>query len=322
MSLKISIALCTFNGAEYLEPQLQSYLRQDRLPDELVAADDGSGDGTVAMVRQFASRAPFPVRLLVNSQRLGVSRNFEEALKACSGELIFLSDQDDSWDNAKLSTMAATMEKEPGLQALFCNAKVTDAHLNPLGYSLWQAVGFDKSEQQAFTQGAGYKVLLKHNVVAGATLALRRDALPQLVPLAPNWMHDSWMAMRLAACDRIRPLPKALQSYRQHPAQHLGVQWQDLRLLTNQAISHDGQYYRQLQEQMVHFLMRLPELGKVGSPVESAMMAKISHLRHRGTLPQQTIRRIYRVAMECVNGNYHAFSLGFKSAVKDCLSAK
>ena len=47
--LKISVALCTYNGAAYLDGQLASIASQDCLPDELVVCDDGSSDETPAM---------------------------------------------------------------------------------------------------------------------------------------------------------------------------------------------------------------------------------------------------------------------------------
>ena len=58
-----SIALCTYNGARFLPAQLESILRQTRLPDELIACDDGSTDGTLELLRDFARQAPFQVEL-------------------------------------------------------------------------------------------------------------------------------------------------------------------------------------------------------------------------------------------------------------------
>ena len=69
--MKISVALCTFNGAKYVANQLASIGSQQRLPDELVVCDDKSSDDTVALVKRFAAEAPFPVRLTVNAANLG-----------------------------------------------------------------------------------------------------------------------------------------------------------------------------------------------------------------------------------------------------------
>ena len=70
----ISIALCTYNGAQYLQQQLDSIAGQTLLPGELVACDDGSSDETVAILKAFSGKAPFPVHIHINDSNLGVAR--------------------------------------------------------------------------------------------------------------------------------------------------------------------------------------------------------------------------------------------------------
>src|SRR5690242_20360071 len=79
--LRISVALCTYNGAAFVEEQLRSFMAQDRLPDELVVCDDRSTDHTAAIIASVAAEAPFPIRLTVNEERLGSTRNFEQACR-------------------------------------------------------------------------------------------------------------------------------------------------------------------------------------------------------------------------------------------------
>ncbi len=94
-----------------LEPQLASLLAQTRLPDELVACDDGSTDGTVSILEAFARRAPFPVRIERNDVRLRSTRNFEKAIGLCTGDLIATSDQDDVWLPEKLALCEAAIDR-------------------------------------------------------------------------------------------------------------------------------------------------------------------------------------------------------------------
>jgi glycosyltransferase involved in cell wall biosynthesis len=58
--------MCTYNGAAFLQPQLESIARQSRPPDELVISDDCSTDSTRQIVDEFAKHAPFAVRLVLN----------------------------------------------------------------------------------------------------------------------------------------------------------------------------------------------------------------------------------------------------------------
>src|SRR4030095_14430308 len=89
--LFVSIALCSYNGERYLQEQLDSIAGQSRLPDELVVCDDRSLDETAEIIRAFASKVPFPVRLTINERNLGSTKNFEKAISLCRGDIILLS---------------------------------------------------------------------------------------------------------------------------------------------------------------------------------------------------------------------------------------
>src|SRR3974390_3054612 len=96
-ALRTSIALATYQGEQYVAEQLESYLEQTRLPDELVVSDNRSTDATVSLVEAFGKSAPFPIQIVANSCKRGITGNFENAVRNCRHELIFLSDQDDYW---------------------------------------------------------------------------------------------------------------------------------------------------------------------------------------------------------------------------------
>ena len=89
---RVSVALCTYNGAQYLKEQLESIASQTVLPYELVVCDDCSSDDTVAILKVFAGRVSFLVRVVVNREKLGSTKNFEQAIRLCEGDLIVLSD--------------------------------------------------------------------------------------------------------------------------------------------------------------------------------------------------------------------------------------
>ena len=80
----ISIALATFNGSQFLNEQLSSYVSQTVLPDELIVSDDGSQDATLDIIAEFARTAPFPVRIISGEPHLGFADNFFRAARACS----------------------------------------------------------------------------------------------------------------------------------------------------------------------------------------------------------------------------------------------
>jgi hypothetical protein len=106
---KISVAIASYNGAAFIGEQLASIAAQTRLPDELVVSDDGSQDETCAIVEAFAKTAPFPVRLLRQTARLGILDNFYAAFGACTGDILVYCDQDDVWMPEKLARQEAAI---------------------------------------------------------------------------------------------------------------------------------------------------------------------------------------------------------------------
>src|SRR4051794_37146734 len=88
----VSVAMATYNGEEFLEEQLESIAEQTQRPAELVVADDASTDGTVAILREFKAKSPFPVKILEGATRLNYRLNFRRATQNCSGAIIAFCD--------------------------------------------------------------------------------------------------------------------------------------------------------------------------------------------------------------------------------------
>ena len=132
--MKISIALATYNGTRYLREQLDSFVAQSRPPDELVITDDNSTDDTISIIKSFASQAPFEIRYSVNEKNIGYTANFERAIQQCTGDLIFLSDQDDIWLPEKIARIEAEFEQNPAALLIMCDALLVyaDGSQNPI----------------------------------------------------------------------------------------------------------------------------------------------------------------------------------------------
>ena len=221
--LNISVALCTYNGEKFLAEQLKSIARQSRAPNELVVCDDGSSDLTLEILENFAEASRFPVRIFCNEKNLGSTKNFEKAISLCNGGIIALSDQDDVWLPEKLELIETEFLNNPHVHAVFTDARVVDASLQPLGFSLWKSINFDPPLQKAFSQGQGLSILTKGNVVTGATMAFRSVYRDLILPIPKIWVHDAWIAILLAAVAEISFIPGKLTLYRQHADNQIGA---------------------------------------------------------------------------------------------------
>ena len=221
----VSVALCTFNGARYLPAQLASYLRQDRLPDEIVIGDDGSTDETKSLVEQFARSAPFPVHFHQNTERLGVGRNFDETIHRCRGEFIALSDQDDEWRPDKLQRLVDLMQQHPHAGYACSDAELIDEDGQSLNHRLWEQY---RCPPGSFLQGdhiaAARHLLLQSDRVLGATMLLRSGCLKALSPIPATWLHDHWFSVM---CELVGAhgvaTSELVTRYRLHGAQTCGV---------------------------------------------------------------------------------------------------
>jgi len=214
--------MCTYNGAAYLPEQLESIAAQTRLPDELVVCDDRSTDGrTREIVEAFARKSPFQVRLSVNRKTQGSRRNFEQAIRRCGGDIIFLCDQDDVWDQTKLARIEETFLSAPEIGLVFTNAKVVDEDLQTLS-NLSDAF----SEKIPAGEPAWiFQSLLPGNLVTGATLAFRSSLRRLVLPIPGDTIlqHDGWIALIIAAIAPVIFLKEPLIKYRQHGEQQIGV---------------------------------------------------------------------------------------------------
>lgn len=109
--MKISVVVSTYNGSEYIIEQLESLRQQSRQADEVLIFDDASKDATPTLIKQYIEKNNLHTwKFIVNEENIGWRRNFIQGMKKCSGELIFLCDQDDIWNFEKLKKMSAVME--------------------------------------------------------------------------------------------------------------------------------------------------------------------------------------------------------------------
>jgi glycosyltransferase involved in cell wall biosynthesis len=320
LALKISVAMCTFNGSRFLAPQLESIAAQDRRPDELVVCDDGSSDSCIEIVREFSRRVEFPTRVVVNDRNLGSTKNFEQAISLCRGGIVVLADQDDVWYRHKLARIEKAFVRSNAIVAAFSDADLIDDRSHPLGLRLWDSFSFSLAEQKRFANGHALNVLVKHPVVTGATMAFRKEFLDLLTPIPKNHVHDRWISFLLAASGQIQPIPESLMQYRRYGEQQIGPGTVSFSKRLAQARETGPSFYLKEIEGFREIEERLEERKESFRHAELAqreIRRKISHHKHRAALPRTNIARIPKVFREVFNRGYWRYSEGWKSVAKD-----
>lgn len=201
--MKISIALATYNGATYLQSQLDSYIAQERKPDEIVVCDDVSTDDTVAILEAFQKNAPFQVRVINNLSNLGYTKNFEKALSNCSGDLIFLSDQDDIWRPEKIRIVEEVFQNNLDKYLIIHDGDLVDKDLFSHGTTkLGQIL-------------AGYGT--DNSFITGALTSIRRELIQYALPIPDGIVgHDGWLHNIARLLGKRLVLSQTLQLIRRH----------------------------------------------------------------------------------------------------------
>jgi len=309
-SVRVSVAICTRDGARYVEEQVHSILAQTRLPDEIVLSDDDSRDGTVAIVRRVVEqhRGTVPELLvLANSPPLGVTRNFEQAMLACSGDLVALSDQDDVWHGNRIERQVAEFEAHPDLDLVFGDAVLVDEDGRALGHSLFEALGLRGVERSEFAGDNAFATLLRRNVVTGATVMVRRSAIVAAAPFPAAWVHDEWLALITAARGHLGMLDEPLIDYRQHGANQIGVTRPTLAYRISRVFEPRGSRYVDLvvrAQQLVSRLNVAPDLDE-GRRTAARMKLRVEEFRLG--LPSARPLRLLAVLRAGARGWYRDF---------------
>lgn len=148
--MRTAVAMALYNGARFIEKQLDSIRLQTQAPDCVVMCDDGSKDGTVQIVKDYICRYGLEKmwHIYVNEQNLGYIRNFYKAISLCEADIVFLSDQDDIWDLEKIEKMTKIMEQRKDALLLSCKYGIIDSDDNSISSVLEKTGPEDETVKQ------------------------------------------------------------------------------------------------------------------------------------------------------------------------------
>ena len=167
-----SVALCTYNGAQHIRKQVESIISQTVPVDEIVICDDRSSDNTLHIIEQIQQQTHTNILVYRNETNLGVCANFQKAVNLCTGDIIFLSDQDDVWVPEKVKTIIDWFYLNPSKNVVFSDAILIDSDGHTIGNSLFNRVGFSEEYRKYFDAGCELPVFYC-NHATGATMAIR-----------------------------------------------------------------------------------------------------------------------------------------------------
>jgi glycosyltransferase involved in cell wall biosynthesis len=320
--------MCTFNGQRFVEEQLDSILSQTRVPDEIIICDDASTDQTVDRVAKIAARRS-TIHIIQNEKNLGYLKNFEAAIRRTTGDVIFLSDQDDVWFSDKVTTMMVPFAENREVVLAYSDALLADAALRPTGDTMFgRRKGVRLGSAQTVRElgrGVGFN---------GPAVAFHSRLKPFVIPFSPlsrQWGHDHWIGFIAYAVGETRVVNRPLLYYRRHGRNTGGDaeldggllhQWQVVKKVYAGYNEYIGR--RRGWEDMAARLYEIKNSGlilnkpeKLGELLrEAELCLKFAEARE-GLKRRKRVARVLPALRFLIGGNYQRHARGVKSLVQD-----
>jgi hypothetical protein len=222
---EVEVLLATYNGDRFLREQIDSILAQDYANIRVLARDDGSSDGTIEILNEYAERFPARFRVMPASDATGsAKKNFLLLMKASTANHICFSDQDDVWLPDKVSRTKKAMdqlESQWGTHLpllVFTDLHVVDEQLKMLYGSFWEFMRIDPERIDRLAK------LMVQSVVTGCTAMLNRPLLELSLRMPEEAsMHDRWIGLLASAMGKSSILKAQTVLYRQHDRNVIGI---------------------------------------------------------------------------------------------------
>lgn len=206
-NVRASVAMAVYNAEKYIDEQIQSILPMLGGNDEIVISYDESSDNTWKIIKKYEEENP-QIHCYINQEKHGVSGNFTNAARHCSGKYILFSDQDDVWLGDKINIMVKTLE-ETNADLAIHDGYLVDASLNKNSRTLFQISKATLNPVSNFYKGR----------FLGCCMAFRRKTMEYVLPfpdITDDFPHDIFAAILVEKLGKAVMVPECLIMHRLH----------------------------------------------------------------------------------------------------------
>ncbi len=196
----------SYNHAPFVEKCLRSIIGQTSPPKKLLVIDDGSSDGSPAIIEKILSDCPFESELVVRENR-GLCSTLNEALERASGEYFAYLGSDDIWLPNFLEEQTQRLENRPNAVLAFSHAYVIDEH---------DRIVDSTDRWTDFADGDMLSLLLRGVVFSSPGVLYRRTALTKHRWNETARLEDYEMYLKLATDGEFARNERLLCAWRRH----------------------------------------------------------------------------------------------------------
>ena len=220
----VLVLLSTYNGEKYLFEQLESLIKQQGVDLFILVRDDGSSDSTLEILNRYSSQ--FSYITVLAEDNIGCALSFNSLMlyaytMMAKFDYYAFCDQDDVWDEDKLSCAVFNLEKfkEKALRLYTCAYRVVNENLN-----------FQYNQNFSYRHSLGEALMMINTM--GCTQVFSNELLEQAIKISkieesnsigmPN--HDGWMYLTAIALNsKIYHDSNPHINYRQHANNVVGA---------------------------------------------------------------------------------------------------
>jgi glycosyltransferase involved in cell wall biosynthesis len=194
--------MASYNGERFIAEQIKSILSQINADDELVISDDQSKDQTISIIKSFNDPR---IKLYIHESAGRPTENFQNALYKSTGDIIFLSDQDDVWLKGKYEQMLLKLETH---DLVLSDSILVDENLNTLNISFFAYHGSKKGVLRNAVKNSYF----------GSCMAFKKELLQFALPFPATREigHDIWIGLVAEMVGKVHFTDKPLILYRRH----------------------------------------------------------------------------------------------------------
>lgn len=232
MTIKYSVAVATYNGEKYIAEQIQSILDQTLSVNEIIISDNGSTDHTIDIIKTLNPKNVI-IKYFSFSDRRGPNGNIENAIKKCTGDYIFLADQDDIWLPEKVEKFNNFIISHPFAKCIASNGIVIGSNGKPLTvpFSMLDVIPL---HYYHFNQEDYFNIIIKRPLIRGMALCCSKDFLNTTFPFPECYeRHDHWILFCAICIDSFYAINERLVMYRLHDTNLIGMNKNDKKFVNS-----------------------------------------------------------------------------------------
>jgi glycosyltransferase involved in cell wall biosynthesis len=318
--MKISIVMTVYNGEKYLKEQIDSFLNQTLLPNEIIIADDCSSDKTIEIIEKYKKNFPNKIKIFKNEHNLGFTKNFEKAISKSSGDIIFLSDQDDVWYKNKIQTVIKKFKTNPNIDLIIHDADLVNENLKKTNHSAISQIVLGFNNTDVF--------------ITGALTSFNKKLIKYFLPFPKNLIgHDGFMHFVSKNLGTRMVINDKLQMVRRHTNNTSDWVASSLKKINKfdvfkkQFFSKRAKNYNDRLEQVNHMIDIIDKLRyeKHYFSRETLFLSLNKLIKEKEALQKRNLldkKKFFKrklIAFELLIKNQYKYFNGYKSFIRDLL---